>query len=219
MAPSRIDAFLAYIAKRGIPERYHALYREEVLTVLMHAGVGSIDRLTTEMMQRSVAQAERQLRNRKAVCAALDEFVRALRKHSRPPVPLTPPPEDPEDHIPNSAKGSSAYPPEGSDDKRRYVRIPFNREVQMSGSLAPVRASDLSLGGMYLETRQAHDAGEIIEVTFKLRREDKVPIVLDGQVVYIDPGMGVGLDFVSVPDDVRREIRYFIEDVIAGRQF
>ena len=89
----------------------------------------------------------------------------------------------------------------------------------MEGSLAPIRASDLSLGGLYLETRQALNAGEIIEIVFKLRADDSVPIVVRAQVVYIDPGMGVGVDFVDLAPDVAREIRYFIEDVIGGRRF
>lgn len=221
MAESRIDAFLAYISKRGIPARYHGLYRDEVLSVLMHSGVGSIDQLTPEMVEEGVAVLERQLRNRKAVCAALTEFVVAVRKHSRPPAPLEPPAqaESHDDDMPESARGSSAFPPAGSGDKRRFVRVPFNREVEMSGSLVPVRASDISLGGMYLETRQAHDAGEIVEVTFKLRADDRIPIVAQGQIVYLDPGMGIGLDFVSLPAEERREIRHYIEDVIAGRQF
>ncbi len=223
MADPRIDAFLAYIANRGIPERFHNLYRDEVLGVLLHSGVSSLEGLTSEHLQGSVKAAERMLQNRKAVCAALDEYLRTMRQQSMPP--LRPPPMSAHQPavpraaaVPDSARGSSAFPPPDPNEKRRYVRVPFNREVNMEGSLAPIRASDLSLGGMYLETRQALNAGEVIEIGFTLHPDDP-PLLVGARVVYIDPGMGVGIDFVEVPDDIARAIRHFIEDVIAGRQF
>jgi hypothetical protein len=214
MADPLVESFLAYIARRGIPEKYHGLYRDELLGVLLHSGVTSVQHLTAEHLNASVRAAERQLQNRKAVVAALDEFLRTLRKQSAPPLP-TP------DHreAPSSARGSSAFPPPGAAENRRYVRVPFNREVQVSGSVAPIRASDLSLGGMYLETRQALETGEVIDVVFRLRAADPVPLRLRAQVVYLDPGVGLGIDFLDPPVEVQRAIRHFIEDTIAGRQF
>lgn len=217
MADPRIDAFLAYIDRRGIPERYHGLYRDEILSLLLHAGVTSLERLTPEHLADSVRAAERQLQNRKAVCAALDEYLRTLRQEGAPP--LRPPSRDEYDGAPDSARGSSAFPPPARNEHRRFVRVPFNREVEMDGSLAPIRASDLSLGGMYLETRHSVEPGEIVDVTFKLRASDATPLRVQAEVVYIDPGVGVGIDFVDLPSDVSRQVRHFIEDVISGRQF
>jgi hypothetical protein len=217
MADPRIEAFLAYIDKRGIPERFQGLYRDELLNVMMQAGVGSLERLTSEDLQDSVRSVERHLQNRKAVCAALDEYLRALRQESAPPLQ---PPTTGQDRGPtDSERGSSAFPEPGNDEHRRFVRVPFNREVDMDGSLAPIRASDLSLGGMYLETRQAVEAGEVVELRFKLRAQDRLPVRVMAQVVYIDPGVGVGIDFVDLPEEAGREIRYFIEDMVAGRRF
>jgi hypothetical protein len=214
MADPLVDGFLAYIARRGIPEKFHNLYRDELLGVLLHAGVTGVQHLSSEHLAASVRAAERQLQNRKAVVAALDEFLRTLRQQSAPPLPAP-------DHreAPSSARGSSAFPPPGAAENRRYVRVPFNREVQVSGSVVPIRASDLSLGGMYLETRQVLEAGEIIDLAFRLRANDAMPIRLRGQVVYLDPGVGVGIDFLDAPAESQRAIRHFIEDMIAGRQF
>jgi hypothetical protein len=219
MAKPNIDAFLAYIEKRGIHERYHALYREEVLSVLMQANARRIENLSTADLETSVKAAERMLRNRKAVCAALGEFLRVVRREGTPP--LRPPrvTGSSRDDIPASARGSAAYPEPRPDEKRRFVRVPFNREVEMDGSVAPIRSSDLSLGGMYLETRQTLTPGQNVELTFKLRRNDPMPLIVRGEVVYLDPGVGVGIDFVGLPKEMEREIRYFIEDVVAGRQF
>jgi hypothetical protein len=218
MADPRLEAFLAYITKRGIPERFHGLYRDELLGVLLHAGVTSVDKLTPGDLNEGVKAAERMLQNRKAVCAALDEYLRTLRQQGA--APLQPPPaSEHEDEIPESARGSAAYPAAGRNEHRRFVRVPLNREVKIEGSLAPIRASDLSLGGVYLETRHTLTVGEVVELEFKLRASDQGPLIVMGEVAYIDPGMGVGVYFIDLPRNVSREIRHFVEDVVAGRQF
>ncbi len=219
MGDPGIDAFLAYISRRGISSRFHGLYRDELLAVVVGAGVRSVENLTGEQLRESVGQAERMLKNRKAVCAALDEFLRTVRNQSDPP--LRPPSGGPrrEHAMPDSLRGSSAYPDARDSEHRRYVRVPFNREVTIEGSLAPCRTSDLSLGGMYLETRHTLGTGERVEVSFKLRASDRAPLVVQAEVAYVDPGMGVGIYFVDLPNLLRREVRHYVEEVIAGRQF
>ncbi len=211
MPDPRIDAFLAYITQRGIPERYHNLYRDELLSVLLHAGVASLGQLQAEHLQEAVLAAERQLQNRKAVCAALDEYLRVMH------LPATQTARRGE-AVPDSARGSVAFPAPDPNEGRRYVRVPFNREVRVEGSLAPIRASDLSLGGMYLETPQAIELGEVLNLTFTLHSGDPHPITVQAEVVYVDPRVGVGTHFLDLPPEEAREIRHFIEEVVASRR-
>ncbi len=79
------------------------------------------------------------------------------------------------------------------------------------------RCSDLSLGGMYLETVQAYELGAHVELSFKLYPSDAKPLQVRAQVVYYDPGVGAGLDFVDLTPEVRSAMRRFVEEVV-GRQ-
>jgi len=340
-----VEHFIAFVQQRGIPETFHELYRNEVMGILLQCGVPTVDRLEPSALSRCVRDAEKQLQNRKAVCVALESFVRYLHQpqpqpppmaapqhhspqppaaqpaappqappqpppmaapqhwqhqessphqawHSEggqqrasapPPAPQHPqyqqpapqtyqqpapqaqqqpapqahqqpapqahpqpapqayqqahahPPQQPGGYPPQQAQplpaparqsvypdagdvsiSAAVYPP-GASEYRRFVRVPFNREVEVIGSMVTNRCSDLSLGGMYLETVQSYELGAQLELSFKLQPSDSKPLRVHAQVVYYDPGVGAGLDFVDMPRDVRARIRQFVEEVV-GRQ-
>lgn len=228
-AKAEIEDFITFIARRGVPARYHQLYRDELVAVLLHAGVGSVDRLDGAALSRSVQEAQARLNNRKAVCAALDIFRRnrslprtAAGQEARPPAgqEARPPAGQEEgDFPPDSIAGSRsvAVAASSGSEHRKFVRVPFNCEVDVDGSMAHNRSSDLSIGGMYLDTLQHYEVGAVMGIAFKLHPSDRQPLRLRALVVHFDPGVGVGLDFVDPPRHIRHVIRRFVESYVLDR--
>ena len=206
----QVEEFIHYVNRRGVPERYHRIYRDELVAILLHAGVGSVDRLQPEDLSRSVQQAQQRLNNRRAVCAALDAFLRS--RHS--------PQGDEDDLPPDSIAGSRsvAVAPHESSEHRKFVRVPFKREIDVEGSRAVNRSADLSIGGMYLDTMQVYEVGSVVNIAFKLHHTDPKPLRLQARIVHFDPGVGAGLDFVDPPRQARHLIRRFVESYVLDRE-
>lgn len=202
----QVEEFIRYVSRRGVPERYHRIYRDELVAILLHAGVGTVDRLKPSDLARSVQQAQQRLNNRRAVCTALDAFLR--QRHD--------PDRDEDDLPPDSIAGSRsvAVAPQQSSEHRKFVRIPFKREVDVEGSRAVNRSADLSIGGMYLDTMQVYEVGAVVNIAFKLNHSDPQPLRLQAKVVHFDPGVGAGLDFVDPPRQAQHLIRRFVESFV-----
>ena len=95
-------------------------------------------------------------------------------------------------------------------ERRQHKRIHFFKEVEVPG-VGILRCSDLSLGGMFLETVHPYSVGTILPLQFKLRVTDEHPISVQARVVYEHEGMGVGLCFSSLKLEDRQKIEKFIE--------
>jgi len=72
------------------------------------------------------------------------------------------------------------------------------------------RCSDLSIGGMYLETVSTFTVGETLPIRFKLQDSDPQPITVRTRVHYVHPNMGVGLAFVDLSPGDRDKIERFV---------
>jgi PilZ domain len=213
MSRADIDAFMAYIQQRNVPDKYMPTYKREITAILMEEGGGTLTALDATALGQAVSRVEQALRNRRAVVAALDAFLRDLRTGW---TPSTPPPKD-DDAMPDSIRtmNSTAVPKGDPSEHRRYVRVPFNGSVEVSGAVrGNNRASDISLGGLYLEARQSWERGELLTLTFRLH-PDSPMLVVDGRVVFVDFGMGAGVDFVDPPREVRHAIRDYVEEMVA----
>ena len=211
-----IQQFVAYIQRRGVPEHFHELYRSEAAVILSLAGVSSLEQLSHDRLAASVRDAERRLQNRKAVCAALEAFLAYRAKE--PSHDDSDDSDDSDDEGRDSIDRSPAVAHPAGNEHRRYVRVPFNREVDVVGSLGGNRASDISIGGIYLETRSAWTSGDFIDLNFRLRPADPGPLHMRARVVYVDPGVGVGLDFIDVDHKTRTAIRHYVEETISRRE-
>ena len=102
-------------------------------------------------------------------------------------------------------------------DRRKQKRIHFIKEVEVIG-VGVRRCSDLSTEGMYLETVHSVPVDTICDLQFKLNDSDPQPIKVQGRVIYVHEGVGMGLNFVDLkPDDLERikqfvRIKLFIEN-------
>ena len=68
-----------------------------------------------------------------------------------------------------------------------------------------VRAPDISTQGMFINTPQAFPEGTGLKVRFRLGRTRRL-IQLRGEVRYCLPGVGVGVEFLDLPEDTRAAI-------------
>jgi c-di-GMP-binding flagellar brake protein YcgR len=99
---------------------------------------------------------------------------------------------------------------DGQDERRKQKRIPFLKEIEVVG-LGIYRASDISIGGMYLESMLDFPAGTLLDLRFKLSDSDEKPISLQARVLYSQPSVGLGLDFVNIIPEDRERISKFVE--------
>lgn len=91
-----------------------------------------------------------------------------------------------------------------ADERRRHERAFYCNEVEVVG-YGPRRSSDLSIGGMFLESIAGYPLGTVLQLRFKLKEEDTTPIAVQARVLYAANGIGVGLEFLDLnPGDRMR---------------
>ena len=97
-------------------------------------------------------------------------------------------------------------------DRRRFFRICHSFEGRRRGILpVPIRICDLSLGGCLIESRSPEDRGRRLEIEIDLPWEGWT--TFDSEVVTIRPEYGYGVQFVGVPDAIRRRLERVIKRI------
>jgi hypothetical protein len=97
------------------------------------------------------------------------------------------------------------------DERRRYERSRLIIDVYFNGSdLTGVAGTkDISPGGLYMNTQAEIPEGSVLTLRIPLAGRD---IVCNGEVVYSNPGRGVGVNFEGMSD----EDRALLERTLAG---
>ena len=100
---------------------------------------------------------------------------------------------------------------EGPEERRRYDRSRLIIDVFVDGNDATGVAStkDISVGGFYLNTRANLPEGVVLLVRIPFREGKQ--IVANAEVVYSDPGRGVGLRFLELSEESRALIESELE--------
>lgn len=75
----------------------------------------------------------------------------------------------------------------------------------------PVRAPDISTHGMFINTAHRFPEGAVLNICFRLARTN-VLITARGEVRYCLPGVGVGVEFIRLPEKAQQAI----EQEVAG---
>ena len=96
-----------------------------------------------------------------------------------------------------------------SDDRRHSQRALFCNEVEVVG-YGPRRSSDLSAGGMFIETIAAFPRDTVLQLKFKLAANEPAPIVVQARVLYVANGIGVGVEFMDLAGDDRVRIERIV---------
>jgi PilZ domain len=68
-----------------------------------------------------------------------------------------------------------------------------------------VRAPDISPQGMFINTPQAFPEGTMLKIRFRLGHSGRL-IQARSEVRYCLPGVGVGVEFVNISDEMRTAI-------------
>jgi hypothetical protein len=88
------------------------------------------------------------------------------------------------------------------DERRHYDRSRLIVDVRFDGGDATGVAStkDISVGGLYMSTQTEIPIGETLALRLNLGGQQ---VVVKGDVVYSNPGHGVGVRFHRLADDTR----------------
>lgn len=88
------------------------------------------------------------------------------------------------------------------DDRRQYDRSRLIVDVHFDGadSTGVASTKDISLGGLYMNTQTHIPEGTILTLRLPLGGSSAV---LKGEVVYSNPGHGVGVRFHPLSDEAR----------------
>jgi hypothetical protein len=98
-----------------------------------------------------------------------------------------------------------------ADERRRFERSRLIIDVYFDGAdLTGVAGTkDISPGGLYMNTQAEIPEGAVLMLRIPLEGRD---IVCNGEVVYSNPGRGVGVNFQGLTD----EDRALLERTLAG---
>lgn len=89
------------------------------------------------------------------------------------------------------------------DERRAHDRSRLILDIFFDGQDVTGVAStkDISAGGLYMNTWATIPEGAFLIVRIPFSKD--VQVVCNAEVIYSNPGQGVGLKFHDVPDDVR----------------
>jgi len=94
-------------------------------------------------------------------------------------------------------------------DRRRHLRAPYFNEVRIA-SLGPRLATDISQGGIYVECLTPSPVRTIIPAVINIGNE---PICIETRVAFIDPGIGMGLEFHRVPSAAQLKLEAMVQKI------
>jgi hypothetical protein len=98
------------------------------------------------------------------------------------------------------------------EERRRHDRSRLIVDVFFNDQDATGVAStkDISLGGLYMNTRAEVPEGETLMIRIPLGEEQ---IVCSAEVVYRNPGLGLGVRFIDLSDEARAVLQRKIWNV------
>lgn len=98
---------------------------------------------------------------------------------------------------------------EEGNDQRGHPRVTIVEDLYFDDkAIRPL--VDLNQDGMFVATEAPYLEGSILELRFRLFQDDR-KICTKAQVMYVQEGFGMGLQFVEISDEDRERIRSFVE--------
>lgn len=94
-------------------------------------------------------------------------------------------------------------------ERRGSQRFPFIEEILVDG-VNKCTSADISEGGLFISTIQGFETDQEIHLVIPIKEGE---ISVKARVKYCQPGIGAGLAFIDVTDDLRVKIRQLVESV------
>jgi len=95
--------------------------------------------------------------------------------------------------------------PFSNDDRRQHDRSRLIVDVHFDGgeSTGVASSTDISLGGLYMSTQAEIPVGATLALRIPIADDQ---VVVKGEVVYANPGKGVGVKFRDLSDEARKSL-------------
>ena len=92
---------------------------------------------------------------------------------------------------------------------RQSARVHLATQIHIQDSMALAFSRDVSMGGMFIETRSASDIGTKLDLRFHLE-DGRGVIIATGEVRYLVPKLGMGIQFLEMSWYDDRRIQEFV---------
>jgi c-di-GMP-binding flagellar brake protein YcgR len=93
---------------------------------------------------------------------------------------------------------------------RNNLRVPLVTQVSFGDGQALALVKDISIGGMFIETRHPPPSGSPIQLRFNLDPDSPV-VVAVAHVSYVVKAAGMGVQFVEIQPEDQRRIQAYID--------
>jgi len=96
-------------------------------------------------------------------------------------------------------------------EKRRHRRVKLATQVtcEAIGREDIMLTRDVSTGGMFVTAQRPLPVGSAVALSFHLGNGTSISCT--GKVVYSQQGMGMGIEFVGLPDDCTAALQKFVD--------
>ncbi len=94
-------------------------------------------------------------------------------------------------------------------NRRKYYRVPFREDITVDGTKM-CTSIDISEGGIYISAIQIFEENSILELSIPFKGDE---LKVKARVVYIQPGIGMGLEFIDLSGEQKKSIRELIESL------
>ena len=102
----------------------------------------------------------------------------------------------------------------GGEDKREHTRSQLIADIQYRSNSPKLKAriSDISIGGLFVDTVNALELGAVVQFSFDLPAEvSPDPVKGEGIVTWRQEMVGMGIQFTRMDLEDRERIKAYIE--------
>lgn len=97
----------------------------------------------------------------------------------------------------------------GGVERRKYRRVTIIQEM-FFGDRGIRKMDDISEQGMFIATPEVFMKGSILDLKFRLFNDDQ-PITVKAEVRYVQEGVGIGVRFMNLKPENRKQIKKFVD--------
>jgi len=94
-------------------------------------------------------------------------------------------------------------------NRRKAARVPLATQIHIGDSMAIALSRDLSIGGIFVDTKEPCSVGTRLDLRFHLTEHDPI-IMASGEVRYVVPKLGMGVQFSEISREDRKRIAEFV---------